>query len=65
MEFSEKVKFVRAILLITQKELANSIGVSNITICRWETQGLKPTFLDEKRFEAFVKQNGINFGDII
>ena len=61
MDFSEKVKYVRATLLITQKELAKLIGVSNVTICRWETQGLKPTFLDEKKFEKFCNESNIKF----
>ena len=61
MEFADKVKQVRATLLITQKELAKLIGVSNITVCRWETQGLRPTFLDEKRFERFCEEKNIKF----
>lgn len=36
MTFAEKVKYVRGVLLISQKELAKELGVSNVTINRWE-----------------------------
>ena len=59
MTFAEKVKKVRAELLISQKELAQAIGVSYVTVSRWESQGLQPAFLTEKKFEAFCKNKGI------
>lgn len=59
MTFAEKVKTVRAALLISQKELAQAIGVSYVTVSRWESQGLHPSFLTEKKLEAFCKNNGI------
>ena len=61
MTFAEKVKYVRAQLLISQKELAKEIGVSPVTIARWESQGLQPQFLTEKKFEAYCKLKGIIF----
>lgn len=61
MLFSDKVKKVRAELLISQKELAKELGVSYVTISRWESQGLTPSFLTEKKFEAFCKAKGISF----
>ena len=60
MEFSEKVKEVRGILLLSQEELAKQIGVSRVTITRWETLGYVPKFLTLKKFEAFCERNGIN-----
>jgi DNA-binding XRE family transcriptional regulator len=61
MTFAEKVKFVRATLLISQTQLAKMIGVSFPTINRWETGRLEPTFLNEKKFEKFCKENKIYF----
>lgn len=61
MTFAEKVKFVRATLLISQTQLAKMIGVSFPTINRWETGKLEPTFLNEKKFEKFCKENKIYF----
>ena len=64
MTFADKVKHVRAKLLISQKELASSIGISVLTVSRWESQGLQPRFLTEKKFEAFCKSKGIDFEEI-
>lgn len=61
MTFADKVKHVRATLLVSQTELANMIGVSFPTINRWENGKLEPTFLNEKKFEAFCKTKRINF----
>lgn len=61
MTFAEKVKFVRAELLISQTQLAQEIGVSFSTVNRWESKGLQPTFLTEKKFETYCKNKGIQF----
>lgn len=61
MEFSEKVKTVRARLMLTQKELAERIGVSFATVNRWESKGMEPQFLSRKKFDAFCKENRIEF----
>jgi len=61
MTFAEKVKFVRAKLIVSQTELAKMVGVSFPTINRWETGKLEPTFLNEKKFEAFCKKKNIKF----
>lgn len=65
MTFSDKIKYVRAKLLISQKELAKLIGVSFATINRWESGRLVPTFLNEKKFEHFCEKGNINFEGII
>lgn len=59
MTFAEKVKYVRGKLLISQKELAAELGVSNVTINRWENGGKNPSFLTQKKFEAFCDARGI------
>lgn len=59
MTFAEKVKYVRGVLLISQKELAKELGVSNVTINRWEKGVINPAFLTEKKFEAFCNARGI------
>ena len=61
MTFAEKVKFVRAKLLVSQTKLAEMIGVSFPTINRWETGKLEPNFLNEKKFEMFCKKENITF----
>lgn len=61
MTFPEKVKFVRAKLLISQEELASQIGVSFATINRWETKNIEPSFLTKARFDKYCEENGIRF----
>lgn len=61
MTFSEKVKYVRAKLYLTQKELAKELGVSFATVNRWESLGKEPQFLIGKRFEEFCENKGIQF----
>ncbi|MDE5721912.1 MAG: helix-turn-helix domain-containing protein [Clostridia bacterium] len=61
MSFAEQVKYVRATLLVSQKELAKMLGVSFPTINRWETGKLEPTFLNRKKFELFCKDKNIDF----
>ena len=36
MTSAEKIKYVRGTLLISQKDLAKELGVSNVTMNRWE-----------------------------
>ena len=59
MTFAEKVKYVRGVLLISQKDLAEELGVSNVTINRWENGVITPSFLTENQFEAFCNARGI------
>ena len=61
MNFSQKVKFVRGELFLTQKQLAEKLGVSFATVNRWESKGVEPTFLVKKKFEDFCRQNNIQF----
>lgn len=59
MTFAEKVKYVRGNLQLSQIQLAKELEVSNVTINRWERQGLKPSFLAEERFKMFCDKNNI------
>ena len=61
MTFAEKIKFVRGRLQLSQIQLAKELGVSNVTINRWEMKGLQASFLWEKKFEMFCEQQGIKF----
>ena len=61
MTFPEKIKYVRAKLLISQEELASKIGVSFATVNRWETKGIEPQFLTRAKFDKFCKEQGITF----
>ena len=61
MTFAEKVKYVRATLQLSQKQLAEKLNVTYVSVSRWETQGIEPQFLVMSRFNAFCKENAIDF----
>ncbi|GHV02658.1 hypothetical protein FACS1894211_14500 [Clostridia bacterium] len=61
MKFSEKVIAVRGKLYVSQKQLADEIGVSFSTVNRWEQERHEPSFIAQKRFEDYCKRKGITF----
>ena len=50
MSYPEKIKFARETLLMTQEELALELGVTPITVCRWETGKVEPSIKAKKAF---------------
>lgn len=63
MLFKEKVLFVRKQLLMTQDQLAKEIGVSTVTVARWESKGREPRIVSQGKFFVFCKEHGIDFKD--
>ena len=61
MKFSEKVKYARMKLLLTQEALAKELGVSYATICRWEKDNREPQIVSQGKFYAFCESKGIKF----
>ena len=61
MTFADKVKMARATLMVSQEEFAKLLGVSRITVTRWESQGYTPKFLTSKKFEQFCEEHNICF----
>lgn len=61
MNFSEKVKFTRGKLYLSQQALANKVGVSFSTINRWENGRSNPNWVQECKFNDFCKRSGISF----
>lgn len=61
MTFSEQVKSVRAMLLLSQEQLADKLSVSYVTVFRWESKGIEPSFLTKAKFNKFCEENGIVF----
>jgi len=61
MTFAEQVKNVRSTLLLSQEQLAKKLGVSYVTVSRWETKGIEPSFLAKAKFDKFCEENGIIF----
>lgn len=65
MEFSEKVKYVRMKLLLTQEALAKKLGVSYATVCRWENGNREPQIVSQGKFYAFCESKGVEFEEKI
>lgn len=61
MEFSEKVKYVRMKLYLSQTALAKELGVSYATVNRWENQGREPQLAQIGKFNDFCEKKGISF----
>ena len=59
MTYAQKIKKLREVLLITQQELADLLGVSIVTVNRWENGKYEPTMKIKRRFVEFCKTNNI------
>ena len=56
MEFSDRVKQVREQLNLSQTAFAKELGISRMTLIRWENGEFKPNYDAQRNFEAFVKE---------
>jgi len=63
MELSEKVRFVRDKLKISQEDLARALNVSYATINRWENSKTKPTRMALAVFYEYCKKHDIIFNE--
>ena len=61
MEFSEKIRYVREQLNMSQEDLARALNVSFSTINRWENKKTKPIKIAKAVFETFCENRGIYF----
>ena len=63
MTFSEKVLELRGRIQITQRQLAELLGVSFTTVNRWEKGHYEATILVRRRFDDLCKKHGIIFDE--
>ena len=63
MTYSEKIKSARENLLMTQEESATELGVTPITVCRWETGKTEPSIKAKKAFRDLCERKGLTFGE--
>jgi DNA-binding XRE family transcriptional regulator len=59
MTYAQKIKKLREVLLITQQELADLIGVSIVTVNRWENGKYEPTMKIKRKIMELCKANNI------
>ena len=61
MGFSEDIKKIRRMALLTQEDFAKKLGVSYATINRWETGKAMPNLKTMKLIDEYCKKNNIDF----
>ena len=61
MKLKDQVKYVRRKLKLTQDQLAKKIGISKVTIARWENSDVEPHMISYGKFIDFCEKNKIEF----
>ena len=59
MEFKDMIKALREKMIISQDELAKILGVSFVSVNRWENGHHEPTIKVKRRIVQLLKENGI------
>lgn len=59
MTYGDKIKKLRNVLLISQQELAHILGVSIITVNRWENEKFEPTIKAKRKLRQLFLENNI------
>lgn len=59
MDYNKTVKQIREMLLVTQVELAEMLGVSFATINRWERGHHAPSIRQRRSIRELCHKNGI------
>lgn len=59
MKYKEMIKALREKMLITQEELAKLLGVSFVSVNRWENGHHEPTMKVKRKLVQMLKENGI------
>jgi DNA-binding XRE family transcriptional regulator len=59
MTYAERIKKLRSVMLITQKELADLLNVSAVTVNRWEKRRFEPTIKIKRKLSVLFLENNI------
>lgn len=58
MEYSKRIKLLREKMFLSQKELADMLDVSFVSVNRWETGKFNPTIKAKRKLNVlFIKYN--------
>ena len=55
-DYAKKIREYRERKFISQQELAKILGVSNVTVCRWETGRYEPDMETKKKLVALFNE---------
>lgn len=59
MSYAERIKKLREKLIVSQKELGDILGVSYVTVNRWETGKFDPTIKMKRKLQQMFIKNDI------
>lgn len=59
INYVEKIKEYREKKFLTQSELAKELGVTLLTVSRWETGKFEPNMKMKKKLSNLFKENNI------
>lgn len=62
-DYAKKIREYRERKFISQQELAKILGVSNVTVCRWETGRYEPDMETKKKLVALFIEIGMKIDD--
>lgn len=62
-DYAKKIREYRERKFISQQELAKILGVSNVTVCRWETGRYEPDMETKKKLVALFNEIGMKLDD--
>ena len=60
MDFSVKLKQIRKMNCLSQSDLAKKLGVSYVSINRWENNKIIPSYKAQRKINAMCKKLGID-----
>ena len=58
-DYAKKIREYRERKFISQQEQAKILGVSNVTVCRWETGRYEPDMETKKKLVALFNEIGM------
>ena len=62
-DYAKKIREYRERKFISQQELAKILGVSNVTVCRWETGRYEPDMETKKKLVALFNEIGMKLDE--
>jgi DNA-binding XRE family transcriptional regulator len=60
MTYADKIKKLREVMLVSQSELAEILGVSFVTVNRWENGKYEPTIKIKRKLSELFNQYEID-----
>lgn len=63
MNYAKLIRNLREKLILTQTEFSELLGVSYITVCRWEKGIFEPTMKIKRKIVELCKKNNVMVED--